>query len=111
MDLTAGAKAVCELSHRVIDGTQLGSRGDLAEVGSPSEAFAFEDAPSDPQIELPLAVGQGALLVGGTSGRYQFVPVHREDFGDRGLESENALVADQHLAALDLVPQKTEGVG
>lgn len=50
MDLTAWAKAVCELPDRVINRTQLGSRGDLAEIGSPAEALTFEYAASNPQV-------------------------------------------------------------
>ena len=48
MDLTAWAESVCKLSDRVIDGSQLGRRGDLAEIGSPAEALAFEYAASNP---------------------------------------------------------------
>lgn len=106
MDLTAWAESICKLSDCVIDGTQLGRRGDLAEIGSPAEALAFEYAPSDPQVQLPLAVGQGALLIGRSSGRCQFVPVCREDFGDRRLESQDALMANEHLAAFNLISKE-----
>lgn len=75
MDFPAWTKAVCELPDCVIDGTQLGSNNYLTEIGSPTEALAFEYTASKPQIELPLAVGQSTLLSSRTSRCCQFVPV------------------------------------
>lgn len=82
MNLAPWAEAICQLADRVVKRPQLRRHGDLAEVGCPAKTFAFEDAASDPEIQLPLAVGEGAFLVSRASSRRQFMPVCRENFSD-----------------------------